>query len=294
MLGSCWRNYSTILTIPTHRIYGREIFGASPLSIYVRRHQFSGTLSPHDHDFQEAVLVLGGEGIHRTAQGDVPLQRGSVLFLRPGTWHAYLDCTDLDYYNCCFGSELLRSALHGMLDEPLLAQVGQLQLESDDLDICLAALDAIQGSRSALEQLGYLLVFFARVAPHAPPPPTSTQAHPGTVAAKAQLEAELARPWTLAELAAVACLEPTYFVRRFRSDMGLPPMAWLARLRAERAATLLLQTTLSIQEIGERVGWGDLSYFARRFRTHFGCSPSAYRVRLGQASAISAGRAYGR
>ena len=71
-------------------------------------------------------------------------------------------------------------------------------------------------------------------------------------------------------------------------------MVWLARLRAERAATLLLQTTLSVQEIGERVGWSDLSYFARRFRAHFGCSPSAYRVRLGQANTISAGRGYGR
>ena len=108
------------------------------------------------------------------------------------------------------------------------------------------------------------------------------------------MESELAHPWTLRELAAIACLEPTYFVRRFRTDTGLPPMVWLARLRAERAATLLLQTTLAVQEIGERVGWSDLSYFARRFRAHFGCSPSAYRVRLGQASATSAGLAYTR
>ncbi|WP_309711297.1 AraC family transcriptional regulator [Armatimonas sp.] len=249
---------------------------------------------PHDHDFQEAVLVLSGTGIHRTVQGDTVLQAGQVLFLRPGTWHTYLDCEALDYVNCCFGTELLRSELRGILDEPLLARMGEVMLEPDDLDICRGALEAIEASRSALEKLGYLLVFLARLAQRIPASSTTTQPHSGTLITKAQMEASLAHPWTLTELAALACLEPTYFVRRFRADTGLPPMAWLARLRAERAATLLLQTNLSMQEIGERVGWSDLSYFARRFRAHFGCSPSAYRVRLGQANATSAGLAYSR
>lgn len=240
------------------------------------------------------MLILGGKGIHRTAQGDVALQPGNVLFLRPGTWHLYLDCDGLDYFDCCFGTELLRSELRGILDEPLLADVGLIQLEPDDLDICLSCLTAIRGSRNALEQLGYLLVFLARVAQRIPVGAPLAQPHPGTKATTGLMEQEVARAWTLADLAAVACLEPSYFVRRFRADTGLPPMVWLARLRAERAATLLIQTNLSVQEIGERVGWSDLSYFARRFRTHFGCSPSAYRIRLGQANAISAGRAYGR
>lgn len=282
------------MTIDPLRIYGRELFGDSPLPIYVHRHNLTGDLFPHDHDFLEAVLVLGGQGTHRTAQGDKPLAAGDVLFLRPGTWHLYLDCESLDYYNCCFGTELVRSELRGILDEPMLARVGEVMLERDDIDICLRSLDSIQHSKSALEQLGYLLVFLARLAQRVPSESVAVQPHAGTLAVRAKLEEALARPWTLGELAAIACLEPTYFVRRFRTDTGLPPMVWLARLRAERAATLLLQTTLSVQEIGERVGWSDLSYFARRFRAHFGCSPSAYRVRLGQANTISAGRGYGR
>ena len=112
----------------------------------------------------EAVLIVAGTGTHRTAQRDTPLQAGQVLFLRPGTWHAYLDCEALDYINCCFGTELLRSELRGILDEPLLARTGEVTLEPDDLDLCLRTLDAIEASRSALEQLGYLLVFLARLA----------------------------------------------------------------------------------------------------------------------------------
>jgi AraC family transcriptional regulator, L-rhamnose operon transcriptional activator RhaR len=240
------------------------------------------------------VLIVQGKGTHRTVQGDIELQSGQVLFLRPGSWHAYLDCEALDYINCCFGTELLRSELQGILDEPLLARTGEVRLEQDDLDLCLRTLDAMDASRSALEKLGYLFVFLARLAQRVPVASTVIQPHSGTLATKSQMESELAHPWTLTELAAIACLEPTYFVRRFRTDTGLPPMVWLARLRAERAATLLLQTNLAVQEIGERVGWSDLSYFARRFRAHFGCSPRAYRVRLGQANATSAGLAYTR
>jgi AraC family transcriptional regulator, L-rhamnose operon transcriptional activator RhaR len=279
------------LTTSPERVHGRDVFSDGPLPIYVRRHYFTGDLLPHDHEFLEAVLILSGSGTHRTAQGDVALKPGSVLFLRPGNWHAYSGCESLDYYNCCFGTELLRSELRGILDEPLLAQMGELRLGPDDLDLCLKTLDAISAASSALEKLGYLLVFLARLA-QCIPRERATSSHPGVLTARTQLEANTAHLWTLQELAAIACLEPTYFVRRFRADTGLPPMAWLARLRAEQAATLLLQTELSVQEIGERVGWSDLSYFARRFRMHFGCSPSAYRVRLGQTDAISAGLAY--
>ena len=278
------------MTSAPRRIFGRQIFGTGPLTIHVHRHLFTGTLAPHDHDFLEAVMILSGTGTHHTAQGDTALLPGHVLFLRPGTWHAYLDCEELDYINCCFGAELLR----GVLDEPLLTRTASTVLQPDDLDFCLRTLESIERSQSGLERLGYLLVFLARLAEQVPPETVAHTPHPSTTLIKSQLEEALSRPWTLTELAALAYLEPTYFVRRFRADTGLPPMAWLARLRAERAATLLLQTNLSIQEIGERVGWSDLSYFARRFRAHFGCSPSAYRVRLGQANATSAGLAYSR
>lgn len=278
------------MTITPFHIHGRELFGSGPLTIYVRRHDFTGTLSPHDHDFLEAVLILGGTGTYHTAQGEIALRSGHVLLLRPGAWHAYLDCEHLDYINCCFGVELLR----GVTDDRVLLQVDQRVLRQDDLDFCLATLETIEHCQNGLERLGYLLVFLGRLAAQVPREAVVQTPHPSTALIKAQLEEALARPWTLGELAAIACLEPTYFVRRFRTDTGLPPMVWLARLRAERAATLLLQTPLSVQEIGERVGWSDLSYFARRFRAHFGCSPSAYRVRLGQANTISAGRGYGR
>lgn len=98
------------------------------------------------------------------------------------------------------------------------------------------------------------------------------------------MESRPAHRWTLTELAAELHLAPAYLVRLFKSATGLPPMAFLTRLRVETAAGQLLQTDDSICRIGESVGWPDQNYFARRFRAHFGLSASAYRTRFSKTA----------
>lgn len=86
--------------------------------------------------------------------------------------------------------------------------------------------------------------------------------------------------WTLTELAEQLHLAPGYLVRLFKAATGLPPMAYLARLRAEHAATLLLHSDQPVTCIGQAVGWPDQNYFARRFKAHYGLSATSYRARF--------------
>jgi AraC family transcriptional regulator, L-rhamnose operon transcriptional activator RhaR len=94
------------------------------------------------------------------------------------------------------------------------------------------------------------------------------------------LEADIARAWTLTALAVELHLTPGYLVRLFKAATGLPPMAYLAQLRAEHAAVLLLHSDDSVTHIGRAVGWPDQSSFARRFRAHYGLSATTYRKRF--------------
>ena len=93
-------------------------------------------------------------------------------------------------------------------------------------------------------------------------------------------EAELAHRWTLTELAAQLHLDPSYLVRLFKTSTGLPPMAYLAQLRAEHAAALLLHSDQPVTSISQAVGWPDQNYFARRFKAHYGLSATTYRARF--------------
>jgi AraC-like DNA-binding protein len=103
------------------------------------------------------------------------------------------------------------------------------------------------------------------------------RAHPAVQHAMRLLEASIDDAWTLDRLAAEVNLAPGYLVRLFGRNAAVSPMAYLNRIRAERAAGLLIETDLPVSTIGAMVGWHDPSHASRRFRACFGLSPSNYR-----------------
>jgi AraC-like DNA-binding protein len=102
--------------------------------------------------------------------------------------------------------------------------------------------------------------------------------HPAALQAIRLLQERPDLPWTLEALARAVHLDRSHLVRHVRACTGLTPMAYLARLRAERAAELLLGTSDEVSAIGAAVGWPDPAHFARRFRAHFDMTPSRYRA----------------
>lgn len=85
-----------------------------------------------------------------------------------------------------------------------------------------------------------------------------------------------AKPWTIAEMATLACLSRAHFVRAFRKTYGETPSAYRSRLRMEAAyAELVLGA--SVQEACRNGGFISLGSFSRDFRRRFGVSPSEIR-----------------
>ena len=85
------------------------------------------------------------------------------------------------------------------------------------------------------------------------------------------------RPLTLRELAAAACVSPSYLSRVFRKQYGCGPSAALELVRLERARTMLARSNLNISQVAGACGFADPLYFSRRFRAAHGIAPSAYR-----------------
>jgi len=93
------------------------------------------------------------------------------------------------------------------------------------------------------------------------------------------------RPLTLRELAAAACVSPSYLSRVFRKQYGCAPGAALELVRLERARTMLGRSNLTIGQVADACGFTDPLYFSRRFRAAHGVAPSAFRE--GRATAAS-------
>lgn len=79
------------------------------------------------------------------------------------------------------------------------------------------------------------------------------------------------------ELAKVACMQTTYFIRKFKLAFGVSPITYLNKLKMYRAMTLLSSTDLSIDEVAKKVGIFDNSYFSRMFKNYCSTTPSEYR-----------------
>ncbi len=95
------------------------------------------------------------------------------------------------------------------------------------------------------------------------------------------IEANLEQALTLGMLADIACLSEYHLARMFRISFGMPPHAWIAARRFDRARQLLKNATLPLQQVADACGYADLSHFSHRFRVGAGVSPSRYRQVIG-------------
>ena len=82
---------------------------------------------------------------------------------------------------------------------------------------------------------------------------------------------------SVADLAGHFGVTPNYLSTLFRRSHGEAFVKFLTRVRMERAAELLLDRTLQIQQIARLVGYADPRHFTRIFRGHFGHAPAEHR-----------------
>ena len=68
-----------------------------------------------------------------------------------------------------------------------------------------------------------------------------------------------------------------YLTRLFGRYAGVTPLKYLTNLRIQEAKRLLLDTSLPISVVGERVGYPDQFHFSKTFRKATGMNPSAFR-----------------
>lgn len=93
------------------------------------------------------------------------------------------------------------------------------------------------------------------------------------------IDARLAEPIRIADLAELASLSPGYFHRAFRQSTGQTPLEFINQRRVQRAIQYLHRDDASLAAIALQVGFVSPSHFARTFRQITGLNPSAYRAR---------------
>ena len=91
------------------------------------------------------------------------------------------------------------------------------------------------------------------------------------------------RPWTVAELGALAGLSRAAFARRFTTLVGQPPLSYLTWWRMTTAARLLRDSDAPLRTVANRIGYTSEFAFSTAFKREHGLTPGAYRRRTASA-----------
>jgi AraC family transcriptional regulator len=93
---------------------------------------------------------------------------------------------------------------------------------------------------------------------------------------KIVLASDLARRWTLGEIAAEVRGSPVYLTQVFREVEGVPLYRYQLRLRLARALDLLPRTE-DLSALSHDLGFSSHSHFSAAFRQAYGRSPTEFR-----------------
>lgn len=146
---------------------------------------------------------------------------------------------------------------------------------------------ADQSSQDATEENALLLISFLHYLKPIWESQSKAHAHPSmTVSAHITamlqwIEEHYASEFQLSELAQAVHLSPNHVSYLFRKETGSSLTEYLTARRMKQACLLLRTSSLTVQEIGSRVGFDNFSYFCQLFKKKMGITPLQYRSQRG-------------
>ncbi|WP_316776710.1 AraC family transcriptional regulator [Streptomyces sasae] len=239
------------------------------------------TYAPHAHaEFTIGVCVGGSEVIDYRG-GHIRTGPGSIVVLAPGEMHTGGPATQTDGY--AYRAMYADSSL---LTDGTLVGTGTPHFRDpvlDDPELAAAfrhahtTLSTCPDPLEAESRLPWLLTALSRRHSTARQAPDRIPGAGGVaLLVRDRLADELTCPPSLADLAADLGLSRYQLLRAFRTTMGVPPYAWLAQYRVNRARGLL-EAGLRPAEVATLVGFADQAHLTRWFRRVLGVTPAAYR-----------------
>lgn len=217
--------------------------------------------------------VLGGRGYVCKKDQQLMMERGDAYILHAGEYHHYFSDKKEPWKKIWFN-------VNGSLVRHLLSDYGLdsvLKIPSFGDPRHLASIfRAIEKEpvRCTDELALYLHQHIQAIASFVG---NQTVRNSQALAIKNYIEQNLTQPLGIDDIAAHVHLSRSRTIHLFKEAYGVSPYNYYLSQRLELAQTMLKCTTLSVQEISERLGFSDYHHFSAFFKKWCGVSPSRYR-----------------
>lgn len=230
------------------------------------------------HDYQ-LVAIYAGEA-HIQVDDEVRhLPANHVSLMRPGHLEHFTFSVDGETHHtwCAVHPSLVDGALREALaGAPFSLPVSARMHNLIEMGLSFAVSD-IAGAQGVLAQLGlaalHEFIFEAeRAALHSLTPAA-------VIKAQHYIEAHLAEPMRLDDIAKAASVTPQHLVKLFNQHLRITPMRFVWNARLRRGVELLMQSGLTISEVAEQCGFQTPFHFSRLVKQRYHLSPKELRRR---------------
>jgi len=245
------------------------------------------TSGEHVHDYQQVMIGLSGRMDCELATASAPLVRGAVGLLPQGERHRYagrdancrvlvlnyqLDDPFIQALRQASGAsaECLGLGATASLFRPSAALIGLL-----DWSVAQGRFDRLQVPAVRNQLIASLLTEI--VVGCSSPIQTLQRSRISIEALRAWVDAHIAEPICVTDLAAAFCLSESHCFVAVKTLVGCSPMQFVTQRRMLLAIQLLRGSSLRLEQIAFQVGYVELSSFSKAFRRHVGMAPGVFR-----------------
>ena len=252
---------------------------------------------PLDHHFDwdqgrvlqnyQIILITAGAGTFESAAvpGRQAVGPGSVLLLFPGVWHRYRPEHEsgwVEHWIECKGSVFDAAVAAGLIQPTrCLLNSGS----TSDLRVCFERCHSLaqQGGLANQDLLSTLGLHMLALLGHLRRPERGFEKAIDEIVeqARSQLAFRCDRPLELPALAAELGISYSHLRHSFTARLGVSPKHYYLNARLEKAQDLLLNTSKSVKEVSEILGFESAFHLSKQFKSRYGSSPKTWRTEMG-------------
>ncbi|MCQ2586231.1 MAG: AraC family transcriptional regulator [Treponema sp.] len=244
----------------------------------------------------EIVYIKKGNGTISVNLTDYEVSAGSFVIILPGQLHSIStqNLTRMEYENIIFSTDLLQSKLFDISETEFLMPffAGNISVpihfykgvpHYEELIAILDNCDRIgtekpEGSELLIKaQLLTIIFILINKCKLSSSPIVQPKKLDRMKTALKYIELHYNEKITIDEIAKETGCAPSYFMKTFKQNLGVPFIEYLNDYRLIMSARLLTETSKSIMEISYLVGYENLSYFNRSFKKKYKISPGKFR-----------------
>lgn len=250
---------------------------------------------PHDHNFDEIVIILNGSAVQYINSESYPVSAGDVYIVKGESIHYFSEQQDFRVFNIGFQPWVLNDFSRLIAKTPGYAALfnaepayrkqsrfsQHLHLDAQQLHTLKKLLYALKDAFEAdsndlvvtalfMQITGFLCYAYQKIAykeKHQNPYTSLTD----------YIDQNFTSTITLDDLSRYSGFSKNGIIAIFKRFYHMTPIQYINTLRVYRAEDLLRSTNMPITQIAFECGFNDSNYFTRTFRGINGMTPRDFR-----------------